>query len=648
MQCNRLSYSPERRRRKVQRMPGPIPAADQRLKVCLSVNLSSSAYFEFCEAAAKLKLVGDLGGLPLAISQAGKLMKSLGINVEEYLELYKYSKRKVIDMLLPEALHNDPERASIRTTWTTSVNILKQRMANELDTGPHRCAYRLLHLFAYFDPTDLDYRLLKNGKLIDNAPSWVSKVFESKLDFYSTVKILLDLSLIDKTNSSGVYSMHRVVFDWLCIYEAHETEAELLNVAAAAIAWACPVAYVPLQWAESQQKLILHANVLCMRLRGRGPLVRPVWYDQPSNADLELAAELWECDTDSLRHARVYQPIGDIARLLSAGGKSQEALALIEDSIAHTIESSPELDISYYVLLYEKSSILLELSLVADANKVLVKASDGFHRLQNPYWIICAQVQQGGQQPDAEESVRLYQSALATASAASLCVFYCPTWLAFGNIDWNLQWNLCNPQRRRVHLESVKEEAERRGYDLPNAQEALRSLASVYFELGMKGEAESLYLKLLEWQVRRYGRDALEAIPRVQDLSWFYFNQGQAESIKYDSEWLRLSELHHGPESYEAEMAHYFLGESYERQGQLPMAKRHFECAWRIHQVMKGSLNWLETERLVLDGLVRICGALGDRKGMEEYQALRHTSSGKKEKVHHGEKVDGGWRVEYT
>lgn len=319
----------------------------------------------------------------------------------------------------------------------------------------------------------------------------------------------------------------------------------------------------------------------------------------------------------------MYQPIGDISRLLSAGGKSQEALALIEDSIAHTVESSSELDISYYALLYEKSLILLDLSLVAEANEVLLKALDGFHRLQNPCWIVCAQVLQGGEQPDAEASVRVYQSALATASAASLCVFYCPTWLAFGNIDWMLQRIPSNLQRRRVHLESVKEEAERRGYDVPHAQEALRSLASVYFKLGMKGEAESLYLKLLEWQVRRYGRNALEVIPRVQDLSWFYFNQGQAESIKYDSEWLRLSKLHHGPESYEAEMAHYFLGESYERQGQLPMAKRHFECAWRIHQVIKGSLNWLETKRLVLDGLVRICGSLGDRKGMEEYQARR-------------------------
>jgi hypothetical protein len=59
---------------------------------------------------------------------------------------------------------------------------------------------------------------------------------------------------------------------------------------------------------------------------------------------------------------------------------------------------------------------------------------------------------------------------------------------------------------------------------------------------------------------------------------------------------------------------------------------------------MEGSLNWLETEGWVLDGLVRICAALGDSKGMEEYQALRHTS----EQLHYRLEVDGGWGLEET
>jgi hypothetical protein len=148
----------------------------------------------------------------------------------------------------------------------------------------------------------------------------------------------------------------------------------------------------------------------------------------------------------------------------------------------------------------------------------------------------------------------------------------------------------------------------------------------VYVELGVSWAAESLYLKLFEWQIQRYGSDALEAIPRAQDLAWFFFNQGRAESIEYDAECLRLVELHHGPASHEARTAHHFLGESYEKHGQLAEARGHFESAWGADQVAMG----LTMEMAVLGGLVRVCGALGDKKGMEKYQALRNASSGKK------------------
>lgn len=95
----------------------------------------------------------------------------------------------------------------------------------------------------------------------------------------------------------------------------------------------------------------------------------------------------------------------------------------------------------------------------------------------------------------------------------------------------------------------------------------------------------------------------------------------------YNSECLRLAELHHGQTSREAGSAHYFLAESYERHRQHAMARKHFESAWGVYQITKRSL---ATERLILDGLVRICGALGEKKDMEKYQTLRHASAGKK------------------
>jgi len=50
--------------------------------------------------------------------------------------------------------------------------------------------------------------------------------------------------------------------------------------------------------------------------------------------------KLWECDAATLRQAHVYQPISDIAMLLSTGGKPQEALELMEECISNAIKTT--------------------------------------------------------------------------------------------------------------------------------------------------------------------------------------------------------------------------------------------------------------------------------------------------------------------
>ena len=551
-------------------------------------------------------------------------MKSLRIGVEEYLELYRSSKRKIIDMLPPEASPNDPARASIRTTWTTSVNILKSRMADEDETGPHRCACRLLHLFAYFEPTDYDYKILEKARLVNNVPVWCKQVFDSKLDFYSTVKILLDLSLLDRTSNSGSYSMHRVVYDWLCTYIAHETDDELLNLAAAAIGWSCPVAYTPFTWAEEQQRLILHANVLYPRLKGASYKVLPVWYDTLNDADRQRAAELFECDLKILRMSRLYQPIGDVARLLSVGGRPQDALSLIEDSICHTVQSLTEQDELYFVLLYEKSSLLLDMPDFGRTETTLIQALGGFKRLQNDYWIVCTLILQGcllERQGHMEPALESDGMALETCRTAGIDVFLPPAWLAFCNIDQNLKWVVGDRERRKVHLETIKIEAEAVGYNSANAQSALRELASVYEDCGNTPEAKRLFLKLLRWKQDLHGRDALETGLLYHDLGGFYFNLSRIESIGYDEEWLRICSLHHGSEGREVSAAHCWVAESYERHFQYAAAQGHFEKALTINQKCS-SLQVMG--QLILDGLIRVCRAQRKFEKAAEYEEMRY------------------------
>jgi tetratricopeptide (TPR) repeat protein len=477
---------------------------------------------------------------------------------------------------------------------------------------------------AYFEPTDYDYDILEKARLVNTVSPWLRQVFDSKLDFYSIVKILLDLSLLDKTSSSGSYSMHRVVYDWLCTYIAHETDDELLNLAASAIAWSCPNTYTPLVWAEEQQRLILHANILYPRLKNASFKVLPVYYDLLKEADLQRAAELWECNTDSLKMSRVYQPIGDIARLLSAGNRPREALTLIEDSIKYTTESTTEHDELYFTLLYEKCSLLSDMSDFDGAERLMAETMTGFQQLHNPYWIISTRIMQGcllGAQNHVEAGIELFHLALRDSRSAGLSIFSNPAWLAFDNIDKDLQWTIGDSNRRKAHLEAVKSEAEAIGYNNNNAQSALIALANVYAECGNVVEAENLYLKILHWQVSRDGRDALETGWRCHDLGIFYFNQSRPESIEYDTEWLRVCTIHHGAEGKETGMAHYWVAESYERHRRYGAAQDHFEKALNINRKLAG----LEaSERLILNGLIRVSRAQGNIEAVERYEKIRY------------------------
>jgi hypothetical protein len=185
---------------------------------------------------AERNLLEFLAGLPLALSQAERFISSLKLDMEEYLDLYNSSKSEVISQL-PRLIHHEQAhgKGSVATTWLTSINLLKDRMTPEDDCGKHHRAYHLLRLFAYFDPTNLDFEILRRGLIGNNVPRWFRATFQSRIDFYSTVGVPLDLSLLDRTETKGSYAMHRVMYEWLEHVLVRETDIDLLSLAVAAV-----------------------------------------------------------------------------------------------------------------------------------------------------------------------------------------------------------------------------------------------------------------------------------------------------------------------------------------------------------------------------------------------------------------------------
>jgi hypothetical protein len=243
------------------------------------------------ESPTTHELLETLDGLPLAISQAGRFINTLNLKLETYLELYASSKREVMDMLSGDSYLHDAEKRSIRTTWTTSLNLLKEKASKQGPDGDYYAAYRLLQLFAYFEPSDLNYNIIRFGVIGNNVPDWFRRTFSSKLKFFGVIKILLDLCLIDNNVSEGSYSMHRVVHDWLCTYVCGETYRELLRPAVGAISYSAPLVMTS-RWFEEQQQLALHALHILPRLQDLSPDDFLVQYDKMNTEELALVASL--------------------------------------------------------------------------------------------------------------------------------------------------------------------------------------------------------------------------------------------------------------------------------------------------------------------------------------------------------------------
>jgi tetratricopeptide (TPR) repeat protein len=402
------------------------------------------------------ELLETLDGLPLAISQAGRLINTLNLKLETYLELYTSSKREVMDMLPSDSYFNDTEKSSIRTTWTTSLNLLKEKVSKQGPDGDYHCAYRLLQLFAYFDPSDLNYNIIRFGMIGNNVPDWFRTIFSSKLKFFSVITILLDLCLIDNSVSEGSYSMHRVVHDWLCTYVCRKTDRELLRPAVSAISYSAPLVMTD-EWFVEQQQLALHAIHIFPRLLDVSPDDFLVQYDKMNTEELALVASLLDEPVKCWTLMKFDYTLIRIVNLLEICGRSQEALKLILEAQSRIPETFDDGTVNPTRLLLRYA----EASCDGLSDHVLPSLSEKFWGLESPSWAIKAQNLYALGLDSASlrhKAVELWERILNQSRNHTGSVFVHPTWMVFINLEYRIRNNL---ERRQQLLEKFETEARR-------------------------------------------------------------------------------------------------------------------------------------------------------------------------------------------
>ncbi|CAB4035158.1 Stress-induced-phospho 1, partial [Paramuricea clavata] len=169
------------------------------------------------------KLVQQLGGLPLALEQAGAYIKSLPCTIPQYLELYEKQHLRLLNRqkATPVSVYDSPERLAVRTTWHLNFEHIKQ----SVDDG--KSAVRFLYASAFLNPNEIQKDIINIGEPPVEDEEF-SECVKTTLGRQQVVKLLTDFSLFKETLSSNL-NVHQLVQEVILENLNQEEELQSIN-----------------------------------------------------------------------------------------------------------------------------------------------------------------------------------------------------------------------------------------------------------------------------------------------------------------------------------------------------------------------------------------------------------------------------------
>ena len=177
------------------------------------------------------KLVGELGGLPLALDQAAAYIRCLRQPIKEYLK--KYRKQKMLLLKKKKAVnlveYTSRERLAVHTTWSLNFEHVK-KMSEQMDLGETPSI--VMKMSAYLGPDDIPYQVINEGlHVVETSDQEVSDLWDAA----ETVSLLTKFSLFQRYGTDS-FSVHRLVQDVIrSEIEKDKTEVRILCCAVHAL-----------------------------------------------------------------------------------------------------------------------------------------------------------------------------------------------------------------------------------------------------------------------------------------------------------------------------------------------------------------------------------------------------------------------------
>ena len=150
------------------------------------------------------KIAEELGGLPLALEQAGACIKLISISFADYLKQYQKEHLKLLERQKAKAasVYEAPERLAVHTTWLLNISHIKE-------SPDGLSAIRLMNAFAFLNPTEIEQELVNVGEPLIEDEAF-RDCLSSHFGCRTVVKLLTDFSLFKYVNVHSV-STHRLV-----------------------------------------------------------------------------------------------------------------------------------------------------------------------------------------------------------------------------------------------------------------------------------------------------------------------------------------------------------------------------------------------------------------------------------------------------
>lgn len=138
-----------------------------------------------------------MGGLPLALDQAGAYIKTARCSFHEYVELYRKHRK---DLLVERGAHIPEHPETVATTWDLSF----QRIERE-----NPAAAELLRLCAFLAPDAIPEKLIAWGTA--HCTSQLQKLAASDKSLNDAIRTLHSYSLIQRDPTTHMLLIHRLV-----------------------------------------------------------------------------------------------------------------------------------------------------------------------------------------------------------------------------------------------------------------------------------------------------------------------------------------------------------------------------------------------------------------------------------------------------